>query len=85
MFELLRRDGRNPGNLIYRRLTRDKLKGSRQSRRFHPFLHSLQTKFPNLSVEGSINQTHRPDEYVELKQVSRAIDIIHKLVQFHCL
>ena len=71
MFELLPRDGRNPGNLVYRRLTQTTF-NARYNRSV-------------FIVEGSINQAHQPNEHVELKQVSRAIDIIRILVQFHCL
>ncbi|MEM7362598.1 MAG: acetylornithine deacetylase [Pseudomonadota bacterium] len=49
-----------------------------------PFLTTLGMQTVVLGA-GSINQAHQPNEYVELKQVSRAIDIIRTLVQSHCL
>ena len=49
-----------------------------------PFLTSLGMQTVVLGA-GSINQAHQPNEYIELKQVPRAIDIIRTLVQSHCL
>lgn len=49
-----------------------------------PFLTTLGMQTVILGA-GSINQAHQANEYVELKQVSRAIDIIRTLVQSHCL
>jgi acetylornithine deacetylase len=33
---------------------------------------------------GSINQAHQPDEYIEMKSLNPAIDIIRQLIIHYC-
>ena len=34
---------------------------------------------------GSINQAHQPDEYIEMKTLDPAVDVIRKMVEHYCL
>jgi len=33
---------------------------------------------------GSIKQAHQPDEYIEMKTLNPAVDIIRRLIEHHC-
>ena len=33
---------------------------------------------------GSINQAHQPDEYIEIKSLNPAVDIIRRLIVHYC-
>lgn len=34
---------------------------------------------------GSINQAHQPDEYIEMKAIDPAVDVIRQLIRHYCL
>ena len=34
---------------------------------------------------GSINQAHQPDEYIEMKMLNPAVDIIRRLIEHYCV
>jgi len=33
---------------------------------------------------GSINQAHQPDEYIEMKMLDPAVDIIRRMIVHYC-